>query len=471
MTSYNTYPNLPPSAPSIGASGPLPEVPQVVYHLNVIQAKGRVLIDKGQMFKKKYKKYNKILNRLMWLNTCSNSLSMSTGISNVATFATFISLPVGISLGVAFLTGVIASGIISMLTKKYQKKLKRVTKLIDIVTPVLVVFERVVSGTFKNGVGPTGTPLCRIDEEEFNTLQTLHLEMLNELTGINRRMEAEHRSLVEKSLLEEINNIKKNAGTKAKSLAGCVISCVTLKMDKIYYQPNHLWKGQKAVKKLRELSWEKPKVIKQWLPRQAFWQVHLPAPKHVNRPNYEVTIPNEMHQFDLLYMPSDTLYENKYKYILAGIDAASRFKVVRPLRTKQAKDVAEIIADIYKVGSLTYPKTFQCNNGSEFKGDVIKMLGKHEVKIQRVTTKYKHTHTAFVEALNKILAERLFKVQDAQELNDPDKVSSRWVKHLYGLVDELSDTTTEMIGMKPKDAIVLDQVPLVDREAYPPEDK
>ena len=30
--------------------------------------------------------------------------------------------------------------------------------------------------------------------------------------------------------------------------------------------------------------------------------------------------------------------------------------------------------------------------------------------------KYKHTHTAFVEALNKILAERLFKVQDAQEL-------------------------------------------------------
>ena len=73
------------------------------------------------------------------------------------------------------------------------------------------------------------------------------------------------------------------------------------------------------------------------------------------------------------------------------------------------------------------------------------MLEKHEVKIQRVTTKYKHTHTAFVEALNKILAERLFKVQDAQELNDLGKVSSRWVKHLYGrLVDELNDTTTEI---------------------------
>ena len=107
-------------------------------------------------------------------------------------------------------------------------------------------------------------------------------------------------------------------------------------------------------------------------------------------------------------MPSDTLYGNKYKYILSGIDVASRCKVVRPLRTKQAKDVAEMIADIYKVGPLTYPSIFQCDNGSEFKAEVTKLREKHEVKIRRVTTKYKHTHTAFVEALNKILAERLF---------------------------------------------------------------
>ena len=75
-----------------------------------------------------------------------------------------------------------------------------------------------------------------------------------------------------------------------------------------------------------------------------------------------------------------------------------------------------------------------------------------------------------MEALNKILAERLLKVQVAQELTDPEKVSATWVKHLYRLVDELNNTETEMIGMKPHDAIVLDQVPLVNREAYPPED-
>ena len=64
--------------------------------------------------------------------------------------------------------------------------------------------------------------------------------------------------------MEEINELKKKAETKASLLACCVISHATLKMDKIYYQPNHLWKRQATVKKLKELSGEKPKAVKQW---------------------------------------------------------------------------------------------------------------------------------------------------------------------------------------------------------------
>ena len=197
MTEYKLYPNLP--------SAPPDAPPQVGYHLSVVLAKRRGLIDKEKMFKKKYKKYNRILNRLMWLNACSSGISIATGISSVATFATFIRIPVSAALGAASMTGAVSSGIISVLTKKYQTKLKKVTRLIDFVTPALVVFERVVSGALKNGV---------IDEEEFNMLQTLHLETLNELTGVDRRMEAENRSLVEKSLMEEINELKKAQGTR-----------------------------------------------------------------------------------------------------------------------------------------------------------------------------------------------------------------------------------------------------------------
>ena len=160
------------------------------------------------MFKKKYEKYTKILNRPTWLNACSSGISGATGISSVVTFATFIGIPVTAALGAASMTGVIAIGIISVLTKKYQQKLKKVMHLINIITPALVGFERVVSGTLKNGV---------INEEEFNMVQTLHLETLNKLTGIDHRMEAEQRSLVEKSLLEEINELKKNAGQNCAS--------------------------------------------------------------------------------------------------------------------------------------------------------------------------------------------------------------------------------------------------------------
>ena len=38
------------------------------------------------------------------------------------------------------------------------------------------------------------------------------------------------------------------------------------------------------------------------------------------------------------------------------------------------------------------------------------------------------------------------------------------------ILDELNSTETDMIGMKPKDAIKMDQVPLVYREIFPPED-
>ena len=200
MTDYKLYPNL-SSAP--------PENPQVAYHLSIIQAKMQGLMAKEQMFKQKYEKYNKILNRLMWLNAYSSGISIATGISSVATFATFVGLPVSVALGAA--SGAIASGIISVLAKKCQKKLKKVTKLIDIVTPALVVFERVISGALKNGV---------IDEEEFNTLQMLHLETLNKLTVVNHRMEAENRSLVEKGLMEEINELKK----KQKQKLNCLLS-------------------------------------------------------------------------------------------------------------------------------------------------------------------------------------------------------------------------------------------------------
>ena len=97
-----------------------------------------------------------------------------------------------------------------------------------------------------------------------------------------------------------------------------------------------------------------------------------------------------------------------------------------------------------------YPKTFQYDNGSEFKNEVTKLFKKHDVDIRRATTKYKHTHTAFVEAFNKELAKLLFKPMDAQELQDSEKVSTIWVTNLNKTVNKINNTVSSMIGMNPK---------------------
>ena len=193
MTSYNLYPTIPSA----------PEDPQVDFHLGMIQSKRQGLLKVEERYRKKCKKYTAILDRLTWLNACSSRLNIASGISSVTMLSTLIGLPVSIPLGAISLAGVNVSGVTTVLTKKYQKKLTKVMKLADIITPAIAVFEMCLSKALKNG---------KIDEEEFNLLQMFHLKTMNELTGVDRKMEAESRNQFEKSLLEEINEIKKNLG-------------------------------------------------------------------------------------------------------------------------------------------------------------------------------------------------------------------------------------------------------------------
>ena len=191
MTEYKTYPTL-PTAP-----------PQEDYHWNIIQSKRQGLLKLEEKYKKKYKKYAKILDRLIWLNASLSGITLASGISSVATMSTFIGLPVSIPLGAVSLAGAGISGVVTVLIKKYQKKLSKVAKLIDIVTPTLAEFEKSVSRALKDG---------RVDEQEFSMLQELHLRVLNELSSLDRKMEAENRTQLQKSLLEEISDLKKKVG-------------------------------------------------------------------------------------------------------------------------------------------------------------------------------------------------------------------------------------------------------------------
>ena len=154
------------------------------------------------------------------------------------------------------------------------------------------------------------------------------------------------------------------------------------KLYQAYYEPDCLWTGVKAIKELHKITSMSEKRYSIMVSKTSPFASLYTPPKEIHHPHYDVTKPNEQHQFDLLYMPRNLFEGNTYKYILTGIGVASRYKVARSVRTKKSSEVAFVLEAIYKKGGVfKYPKVFQCDNGPEFKNEVKKLLEKHNVDI------------------------------------------------------------------------------------------
>ena len=223
------------------------------------------------------------------------------------------------------------------------------------------------------------------------------------------------------------------------------------KLAKIYYSPQGYWKGVSAIKKLTDASKVPENVVKQWLYKQAIWQIYLPAPRYVPRPKFDVATPNSVHQADLLFLPHDKLRRKTYKYALTVVDIASRYKEAEPLTSKDSNEVAKAFQTIYKRGPLTWPQMLQVDPGREFMGGVTKEMEKHKTVIRRGRTEI-HRDQAIVERFNRTLAERLFGHQYAVEMLHAGR-STVLVKRLPDVVNALSNEVTRLTGKKPASAI------------------
>ena len=225
------------------------------------------------------------------------------------------------------------------------------------------------------------------------------------------------------------------------------------KLAKIYYSPQGYWKGVSAIKKLTDASKVPENVVKQWLYKQAIWQIYLPAARYVPRPKFDVATPNSVHQADLLFLPRDKLRRKTYKYALTVVDIASRYKEAEPLTSKDSNEVARAFQAIYRRSPLTWPSTLQVDPGREFMGGVTKEMEKHKTFIRRGRTEI-HRDQAIVERFNRTLAERLFGHQYAVEMLLPEgKRSTERVKRLPDVVHALNNEMTSLIGKKPAVAV------------------
>ncbi len=231
-------------------------------------------------------------------------------------------------------------------------------------------------------------------------------------------------------------------------------------MDKIYYSPKGYWKGKLAITKLSQAAGVSEQKAKEWLSKQPIWQIYLPAPKKIIRPQFINIKPNHTHQMDLLYLPHDTIRRKRFKYALTVVDIASRYKDAEPLTDKSASSVSVALQEIYRRGPLKYPQIIQVDDGKEFKGAFNQLLLKHRITIKRGIPG-NHRSQALVENFNKLLSERLFSYQYYKEIIDRSPKGSRnteWVRRMPAVIRAMNNE--EHNGLKPIQAIKQKEIKL-----------
>ena len=227
------------------------------------------------------------------------------------------------------------------------------------------------------------------------------------------------------------------------------------KFNQIYYSDDGYWRGKSAIQRLAKASGSTNEEAEKRLLKQPLYQIYLPAPKYIPRPNASMSLfaePNDIHQSDFLSLLHDKFKKKTYKYVLNIVDVASRYKGSYQLTSKYAKEVAQAFQWIYENTPLNYPKTLIVNDGKEFYGDTTKSMEKHDVILQHGDPS-QHRSQGIVERFNRTLADRLFNYQYHKELEDPSKRNREWVSRLQNVVSSLNYEKTRLTGMKPVDAI------------------
>ena len=272
--------------------------------------------------------------------------------------------------------------------------------------------------------------------------------------NIDREMKVQTEESFQKTIMDEIKNLKKvwNKNSWLCYLIVYIIRKMDENFKRIYYSDNGYWRRKSAIQKLSRASGLTKGEAEKWLMKQPLYQIYLPAPKCIPRPNASMSLfakPNDIHQADILYLPHNRYEKKVYKYALNIVDVASRFY---QLVTKNIKEVAQAFQWIYENTPLTYPKTLIIDDGKEFYGDTTKLMEKHDVIIQRGDPS-QHRSQGIMERFNRTLADRLFSYQYQKELEDPSESNREWVSRLQNVVSALNNENTRLIGMKPVDAI------------------
>ena len=84
-----------------------------------------------------------------------------------------------------------------------------------------------------------------------------------------------------------------------------------------------------ATQELSKASGSTKEETEKWLMRQPLYQIYLPPPQCIPRPNASMSLhakPNDIHPADILYLLHDKYEKKIFWYALNIVDVASRYK-------------------------------------------------------------------------------------------------------------------------------------------------
>ena len=174
---------------------------QESFNIETIRKYYQDITDLRNKYHEKQRKYTNSCNKLLYAATGASSVGVISGVSTIGTAFTVVRLPISASLGVVSTVSICVGGILLLSSKKYKKKLLKCYELLDRITSSLATLEVSISLSLDDG--------SVIDGKEFHKLQTLYLQLMTYVRNIDRKMKVQTDENFQKTIMDEIKNLKK----------------------------------------------------------------------------------------------------------------------------------------------------------------------------------------------------------------------------------------------------------------------
>ena len=192
----NIYPQLPTAPP----------ISQESFNIEMVRKYHQDIENLKEKYTEKLRRYKTAYNRSLHASTGASTVCVISGVSTIGTAFTVVGLPISASLGIVSTVSTCVGGVLLLTSKKYKKKLLKCYELLDKITSSLATFEVLISLSIDDGTV--------IDAKEFHKLQTLYLQLMTHVRNIDRKMKVQTEQNFQKTIMDEITNLKKDLEQK-----------------------------------------------------------------------------------------------------------------------------------------------------------------------------------------------------------------------------------------------------------------